>query len=64
MIILFLVGLIASIVALVMWGGNQFGDMNPETIMRVTIPAVCLCVLGVEITFGGFFIGILQIKHK
>lgn len=63
-VILFLVGLIASIVALVMWGGNQFGDMNPETIMRVTIPAVCLCVLGVEITFGGFFIGILQIEHK
>ena len=32
--------------------------------MRLTIPAATFMVTGVQVLFGNFFIGILEIKHK
>ncbi len=61
---LFLIGLILTIVALVWWGRNSFGALNPQYMMRLTIPAVTCMIVGIQILFGSFFIGILEIKHK
>ena len=61
-LILLLAGIIVAIAAFVSWGKNSFGSMNPEALMRVTIPAACLCIVGFEMMFGGFFIGILGIN--
>ncbi len=62
--LLFVTGLIIAIVACIIWGSTSFGDLNPQKVMHITIPAVTLCSIGAELIFGGFFIGILNIKHE
>lgn len=62
--ILFLMGLIVTIVAISYWSNTDFAGLNPEFVMRITIPASVFMQLGVQLIFGGFFIGILNIKHK
>ena len=62
--ILLLIGIVATILALVLWGKTSFGALNPQQIMRLTIPALTAMAVGVQMIFGGFFIGILNIKHK
>lgn len=57
-------GIASSIAALSIWGRTSFGDLDPQFVMHITIPAVTLCTIGTELIFGGFFIGILNIRHK
>lgn len=59
-----IIGLAISVAALVMWGREDFGDLDPHRFMRITIPAVTLILLGVQILFSGFFVEILRIKTK
>ncbi len=57
-------GIVATILALVLWSKSSFGALDPQHIMRLTIPALTCMAVGVQMMFGGFFIGILNIKHK
>ena len=59
-----LIGIILSVIALTSWGDTGFGQLNPETIMRLTIPAVTLIAIGVQSIFTGFIIGIMKVKSK
>ena len=63
-LLLFLAGVVITIVAFCIWGNSGFGGLSPESMMRITIPAMLLIVIGIEVIFGSFFIGILHIKHK
>lgn len=63
-LLLFFAGIITTIVAFCIWGHTGFGGLSPESMMRITIPAMLLIVVGIEVIFGSFFIGILHIKHK
>jgi glycosyltransferase involved in cell wall biosynthesis len=63
-ILMFLVGLIISIVAIALWARSGFGDLNPSDMMRLTIPGVGLIISGLQIAFAGFFMDILKIKIK
>ena len=63
-ILMILGGLIASVASIAIWSKTSFGDLNPEEIMRITIPAITSCVIGVELVFGGFFLEILRIEHN
>lgn len=60
----FIIGIIASIVALITWKNNSFGALEPTEMMRLTLPALGFILVGVQIIFGSFFIGILNIKHN
>lgn len=62
--LLFAIGFVIAVIACVIWGNNSFGDLNPEKVMHITIPAVTLCSIGIELIFGGFFIGVLNIKYE
>ncbi len=62
--LLFIVGIVLTIIALVGWNRMGFGQLDPQQMMRLTIPAVTCMVVGVQVLFGSFFIGILEIKHK
>jgi len=59
-----LIGIILSVIALTSWEDTGFGQLNPETIMRLTIPAVTLIAIGVQSIFTGFIIGIMKVKSK
>ncbi|MFQ9510626.1 MAG: glycosyltransferase family 2 protein [Lachnospiraceae bacterium] len=63
-ILLFLFGILSTILAFLKWGRNSFGNLNPQEIMRLTIPSLSTMVVGIQIIFSSFFIGILNIKHK
>lgn len=62
--LLLLAGLAATIAAFTAWRGARFGDLDPQRVMRLTIPAVTAMAVGTQSMFGGFFIGILEIPHK
>ncbi len=63
-LILTLAGIIMTVLAFMVWKHTAFGDLNPQEMMRMTIPALTLMVVGIEMIFASFFIGILNIKHQ
>ncbi len=46
------------------WEQHNFGPMNYAEVQRLTIPGVTFIILGFQIVFGSFFMGILQLKFK
>ena len=50
--------------SVLLWRDTSFGDLNPQQVMRYTIPAMTCIVIGAQIIFGSFFLGILQIRRK
>ena len=63
-VILFLIGLISSICALIYWKNTGYGNLEPEVLMRYILPAVTLVEIGIETVFASFFIGILKIDKR
>lgn len=63
-VLLTLLGIAATIFAFIIWGNNAFGNLQPESIMKITIPATTLIAIGVELIFASFFLGILEIERK
>lgn len=57
-------GIIATVIAFVIWGNHSFGNLQPESIMKITIPATTLIAIGIELVFASFFLGILEIERK
>lgn len=57
-------GIIISIFGVLIWKKNSFGQLDPTRIMRLLIPAVTIIILGIQILFASFFVGILNIKHR
>ena len=55
-------GMLLSGCALLYWKNSGFSELVPEVVMRITIPAVTLIELGLQLIFFGFMIGILKIK--
>ena len=60
--LIFLIGLIGAIVAVVIWSNNNFGNLNAETMLIGTIPTVACLINGIQLMFSSFFLGILEIK--
>lgn len=63
-ILLFIIGIALSIYAVVIWKGKSFGDLEPINIMPITIPAVYLIIVGIQMAFASFFLGILNVEYK
>ena len=53
-------GLAGAVTAAVMWADTGFGAMNPGSLMRLTIPSMLLCCLGVQTAVTAFFAGLLD----
>jgi glycosyltransferase involved in cell wall biosynthesis len=53
-------GFAGAVTAAAIWAGSGFGDMNPGTLMRITIPSMMLCCLGVQTAVTAFFAGLLE----
>ena len=61
--LLALLGLICSVVSLHIWKRHAFGNLNPFQIMRLTIPAASVMVIGIQSVFSGFMMGIMKTKN-
>lgn len=57
-------GVILTIVALVIWGGNGFGALHYRETLRIVIPASTMLILGVQTIFSSFFLSILGIERS
>ena len=53
-------GTALAVLAVSVWGQGSFGNLNPEKILRITIPSSSLILVGIQLVFSGFFIGILK----
>ena len=53
-----------TIYAVVLWQKRNWGNLNPVDIMPITIPAIYMIIIGVQIIFTSFMIGILNIEYK
>jgi glycosyltransferase involved in cell wall biosynthesis len=63
-IILTIIGIGLTIYAMVIWEQAEWGRLNPVDVMPITIPAVYLIIIGVQLTFSSFFLGVLNISYK
>jgi glycosyltransferase involved in cell wall biosynthesis len=54
-------GLTATVYGVRLWGGLGFGELNPDAILRVTLPSACAILLGIEIIFASCFLGVLRL---
>ena len=61
---LILLGFISSVGALLYWGENRFGPIEPSFSMRLVIPGAVLFAVGIQIFFASFFLGILNTRVK
>lgn len=53
-------GLVGAATATTIWADSGFGSMNPGALMRITIPSMLLCCLGVQTAVTAFFAGLLD----
>jgi glycosyltransferase involved in cell wall biosynthesis len=59
---LIVAGLAMSIVALFVWGGSGFADLDYRETLRLVVPASTMLILGVQTVLASFFISILGIR--
>lgn len=53
-------GIVGALAALVSWAGAGFSDMDPDMLMRLSIPSVLLAGVGLQITLTSFLIELLS----
>jgi hypothetical protein len=59
---LLLIGLGLAIWALSSWGAARFGPLSVTATMRLVIPSSAALLLGFQIIYSAFFVGILQVR--
>src|SRR3989454_28961 len=63
-VLMFLFGVVGTILAVLSWGAVGFGALDPRLTMREIIPAAVLLTLGVQTIFASFFLSILGIDSE
>jgi glycosyltransferase involved in cell wall biosynthesis len=61
---IFLFGLAGSIYAFYVWKQAKFGNLEYSEILRIVVPSATLILLGTQLLFSSFFLGVLKIKRK
>jgi hypothetical protein len=62
--LLFFAGLALAFRAVGVWGAGDFGQLDPERVMRLAIPATMLMVLGLQIVLSSFFLSVLNLRRR
>lgn len=63
-LILVIMGLVASVYAVGTWGEASYGRLDPVVSLRTVIPAATSIILGLQIIFDSFFLGLLRFKQS
>ncbi|MDZ4838842.1 MAG: glycosyltransferase family 2 protein [Bacteroidota bacterium] len=63
-LILILAGLVGSISAINHWRSVNFGDLETGFSMRIIVPSILAILVGVQLFFTNFVMGILGLKKK
>jgi glycosyltransferase involved in cell wall biosynthesis len=62
--LLTLAGVVLAIVALAIWGGRGFDELDYRDTLRIVIPSATLLMLGVQTVLGSLFLSILGIRQS
>lgn len=60
---IFLLGLIGAIASVLVWNRQDFGPLDPATLMRIVVPSILGLTIGSQILFSSFFLSILRIER-
>ena len=63
-LLLLITGLAAGAYAVGIWGQASFGALDPEITLRIVAPSVTALILGLQIIFSSFFLGVLGLRRK
>jgi hypothetical protein len=56
-------GLIGSLLSFHTWSAENYGPLDPMKMMRAVIPSVLSLMLGVQLVFSSFFLGLLRMRR-
>jgi hypothetical protein len=59
--LIFLIGLIMSLVVVIIWINRGFGELREE---KLAIAGLTLIVIGIQVIFGAFFLSILGLRRR
>jgi glycosyltransferase involved in cell wall biosynthesis len=57
-------GVVLAIVALAIWGGGGFEELDYRDTLRIVIPSATMLMLGVQTVLGSLFLSILGIRES
>jgi hypothetical protein len=57
-------GVTGSVYSFYKWQQVKFGNLEYKDILRIVVPSATLILLGTQLLFSSFFLGILKIKRK
>ncbi|HET9947850.1 MAG TPA: glycosyltransferase family 2 protein [Longimicrobiales bacterium] len=63
-LLLILGGFASGAYAVGLWGGRSFGPLDPQVTLRIVAPSATALILGVQLAFSSFFLGVLGLKRR
>jgi len=63
-LLIFLCGVAGSVYSFYIWQQAKFGRLEYQKILRIVVPSATLILLGTQLLFSSFFLGILKIKRR
>jgi glycosyltransferase involved in cell wall biosynthesis len=61
---IFFCGIAGSLYSFYIWQQAKFGNLDYKAILRIVVPSATLILLGTQLSFSSFFLGILKIKKR
>jgi glycosyltransferase involved in cell wall biosynthesis len=62
--VILLCGIAASFYSFYIWKQARFGRLEYKEILRIVVPGATLILLGTQLLFSSFFLGILKIRRR
>jgi len=63
-LLLFLAGLSAAAYALGLWRLASFGALDPDVSLRIVAPSATAMIVGLQLVFSSFFLGVLALRRQ
>jgi glycosyltransferase involved in cell wall biosynthesis len=63
-LLLLFVGLTGSAYSLGMWSFASFGALDPEITLRIVAPSATAMIVGLQLVFSSFFLGVLGLRRQ
>jgi glycosyltransferase involved in cell wall biosynthesis len=62
--VLFVAGIAAAAYAVGIWGRAAFGALDPESSLRIVAPSITALIVGLQLIFSSFFLGVLGLRRQ
>jgi len=63
-LLLFLAGVAGGAYALGVWRFAAFGALDPEVSLRIVAPSATAMIVGLQLVFSSFFLGVLGLRRQ